>query len=80
MTPRRDYLTCLSAYYARRFPLRPPKVAFSDELLAFADMLMAQLDRDGVRPLVCPPMPAHEGYEQQKSARPTGKRGVSRGD
>ena len=73
MTPRRDYLTCLSAYYARRFPLRPAKDAFSDELLAFADMLLAQLDRDGVRPLVCPPMPAREGYEQQKSAMLKGR-------
>ena len=75
MTPRCPDLTqALSAYYARRHPNRPSKDIFSDELLALADMLWAQIDADGSRPVIYPPAAA-EGYEAQPSVRPSGKRG-----
>ncbi len=68
MSRRRDLTPCLSAWYAKRFPLRPLKTDFSDEVLALADMLMAQIDPDGTKPLMCPPMAA-EGYEPERSVR-----------
>ena len=70
-----DLARALSAYYARRHPLRPPKEAFGDELLALADFLWAQIDPDGTRPLVFPPAHA-EGALVQPTARPSGKRGA----
>lgn len=74
MTRRRDLITCLSAWYAKRFPLRNTKTDFSDELLAFGDMLLAQFDPDGTKPLLFPPMAA-EGGESDNRIRSTGKRG-----
>ena len=68
-----DLTPALSAYYAKRHPNRPPKDIFSDELLALADFLWAQIDPDGARPVVYPPALA-EGALVQPSVRPSGKR------
>lgn len=70
---RRDYTPCLSAWYSARFPYRPPKTDFSDDLLAFADMVMATLERNGPIPLVFPPAPA-ENYETQSTVQPSARR------
>ena len=81
MTRRRDLLPCLSAWYAKRFPLLPPgKTNFSDEILVLTDMLMGQIDPDGTRPLVFPPMPAYEGYAPDTRVKPTGGKGTGHGD
>lgn len=74
MTRTRNLNSCLSAWWSKRFPLRTPKETFSDEVLVLADMLMAQIDPDGTKPLVCPPMPAYEGYEPDAKVKPTGRR------
>ena len=80
MTPRRPDLTpALSAYYARRHPARPPKDTFPDDLLAALDLVWAQLDPDGTRPVVYPPAAA-EGYESQPGVKASGKRGGRHGD
>lgn len=76
MTRPRDLAPLLSAWWRKRFPLRPEKVNFSDEILVLADMLMAQIDPDGTKPLICPPMAA-EGYVPQRSVKPTGSRGAA---
>lgn len=72
--PSRDLAPALSAFYARRFPHRPPRqTEFDDDLLVLADFLWAQIDPDGNRPLVYPPMAA-DGYQPQPSVKPSGKR------
>lgn len=71
MSRARDLNNCLSAWYARRFPLHNPKKNFSDELLALGDMLMAQIDPDGTKPMRYPPMAA-EGGESDNRVKPTG--------
>jgi hypothetical protein len=75
---RRSIDTCLSAWYAKRFPLHNPKKNFSDELLALGDMLMAQIDPDGTKPLRYPPMAA-EGGESDNRVR-TSHRGGEHAD
>jgi hypothetical protein len=74
MTRRpRNYISHLSAEYARQHPMRPPKTDFSDECLALTAFIMRQLDPDGTRPIIEPPMPA-DGYEMQPSVKPSGRK------
>jgi len=70
----RDYIPYLKAEYARQHPMRPPKTDFSDECLALTAFIMRQLDPDGTRAIIEPPMPA-DGYEVQPSVKASVKRG-----
>jgi hypothetical protein len=70
----RSYLSHLSAEYARQHPMRHIKTDFSDEALAVTAFIMRQIDPDGTRPIIEPPMPA-EGYEPQVSVQESTKRG-----
>ncbi|WP_020471501.1 hypothetical protein [Zavarzinella formosa] len=73
----RSYLSHLSAEWQRQHPLRPAKYDFNDELLVAVAFIMRQIDPDGTRPIIEPPMPA-EGYEVQPSVIPSSKRGRPR--
>jgi hypothetical protein len=64
----RNYIPHLTAEYARQFPHRPEKTNFHDEVLVAVAFIMRQLDPDGRRPIIEPPMPA-EGYEPQRNVR-----------
>ncbi|WP_088255366.1 hypothetical protein [Fimbriiglobus ruber] len=75
----RNYVPHLAAEYGRQHPCRPAKTDFNDELLVAVAFLMRQIDPTGTKPIIEPPMPA-EGYEPQKSARPSGRKGVYHGD
>lgn len=69
MTRRpRDLTPYLAAEYARQHPMRPPKEKFSDETLAAVSFIMRQIDPEGTKPIILPPMPA-EDYEPQPTAK-----------
>jgi hypothetical protein len=72
---RRNYLPSLSALWNLRFPGRPPKTEFSDEVTIAVEFLMLQIDPTGKKPVILPPMPA-EDYVPDSVVKPTGGRGT----
>ena len=70
---RRNYIPHLSAIWKLKFPARPPKEEFSDEVLTAVDFLMLQIDPAGTKPVVLPSMPA-ENYVPDTTVKPTGRR------
>jgi hypothetical protein len=65
---RRDYQKYLSAFWAWKYPARPEKTNFSDEVILAVEFIMLQIDPTGMKPIFLPPMPA-EGYETQRNVR-----------
>lgn len=68
----RDYTHCLRAEWAHRFPMRPPKEDFDDQVLVALSFVMRQIDPDGNLHLKYPPGYAH-GLDAQPTARPRGR-------
>ena len=75
MTRRRNYIPALSAFWKLRFPDRPPKVDFADEVIVAVDFIMHQIDPSGKKAVLLPPMPA-ENYVPDSRVKPTGSKGA----
>jgi hypothetical protein len=68
----RNYLRYLLAFWQWKFPGRPEKNTFSEEVIVAVEFLMLQIDPTGTKPIILPPMPAYEGYEVQPDVRSKG--------
>ena len=68
---RRNYLHYLLSFWKWKYPGRPEKTMFNEEVLCAVEFIMFQIDPTGTKPIILPPMPL-EGYEPQPSVRSKG--------
>ncbi len=69
----RDYIPHLRAEWQRRYPGRPPKDEFNDEIICAVAFVMRQIDPTGRLPVIEPAAYA-EGAEPQPSVKRSSKR------
>ena len=60
------------AFWKWKYPGRPEKTVFSEEVILAVEFIMWQLDPPGTKPIMLPPMPL-EGYVPQPSVRAKGE-------